>query len=228
MSHYGRGRCRRTSSAIARARRQADDPAVFQIYFTGCAGDTAAGKYNDGRPEKRAVLAERVYAAMVAAWDGTEVRPLDAVVFRSRGAEAPGPVRRRLRARGRSSGSSPTRRRPAGGGTARRSASAGASAASTPAGRSTCPASTSAAAAAQFLVLPAETFVGYQLAAQQLRPAGAVMVAGFGDGAPGYLPTDECYADGWDDPYSWVEPGVEGGMMGAIRAAMGVAAEPTR
>ncbi len=35
------------------------------------------------------------------------------------------------------------------------------------------------------MVMPAETFVGYQLKAQQLRPVSFVMVAGFGDGAPG-------------------------------------------
>ena len=74
----------------------------------------------------------------------------------------------------------------------------------------------------RFLILPAESFVGYQLAAQKLSPDGAVMVAGFGDGAPGYLPTDACYADGWADDYSWVEPGVERAMLTAMKSAMGL------
>ena len=48
MSYYGKGGVSADFPGMARARRQADDPAVFQIYFTGCAGDTTAGKYNTG------------------------------------------------------------------------------------------------------------------------------------------------------------------------------------
>ena len=34
----------------------------------------------------------------------------------------------------------------------------------------------------------------------------AAMVAGFGDGAPGYIPTDQCWRDGYEDDYCWVPP----------------------
>jgi hypothetical protein len=74
--------------------------------------------------------------------------------------------------------------------------------------------------AAQFVILPAETFVGYQRTAQRIRPHSSVMVAGFGDGAPGYLPTDACYADGYHDDYSWVQPNVEAIMTNAIRSVI--------
>ena len=50
MSYYGRGGVSADFPGMARARRQSDDPGVFQIYFTGCAGDTTAGKYNTGDP----------------------------------------------------------------------------------------------------------------------------------------------------------------------------------
>ena len=53
------------------------------------------------------------------------------------------------------------------------------------------------AGAAQFAILPAESFVGYQLAAQRLRAESFVMVAGFGDGAPGCIATDQCWRDGY-------------------------------
>ena len=53
MSYYGRGGVSADFPGIARARRQQDDPSVFQIYFTGCAGDTTAGKYNTGDPKNR-------------------------------------------------------------------------------------------------------------------------------------------------------------------------------
>ena len=57
-------------------------PTVFQLYFTGCAGDTTAGKYNTGSPTNRAVLADRLYQGMVAAWKATKREPLRSVDFR--------------------------------------------------------------------------------------------------------------------------------------------------
>ena len=74
--------------------------------------------------------------------------------------------------------------------------------------------------AAQFVVMPAETFVGYQLAAQKMRPDRFVMISGFGDGAPGYLPTDACWNEGWDDPYCWVAPNTGTLMLDALQAAL--------
>jgi hypothetical protein len=56
---------------LARDKRQSDDPAVFQVYFTGCAGNITAGKYNDGAKENRPVLRDRIYEAMRAAWQDT-------------------------------------------------------------------------------------------------------------------------------------------------------------
>src|SRR5690606_20402827 len=69
---------------LARARRQADDPAVFQVYVSGASGNVTAGKYNDAsNHENRLVLTERLYQAMVAAWDATERVPLTMAAFRS-------------------------------------------------------------------------------------------------------------------------------------------------
>jgi hypothetical protein len=50
------------------------------------------------------------------------------------------------------------------------------------------------------------------------------MVAGFGDGAPGYLPTDPCWRDGYTDDYCWVKPMTEKAVLGALAEAMGVEA----
>jgi hypothetical protein len=75
---------------------------------------------------------------------------------------------------------------------------------------------------ARFAVMPAETFVGYQLAAQRQRPDSFVVVAGFGDGAPGYIPTDTCWKDGYDDSYCWVKPFSGRQMTDALAAALGV------
>jgi hypothetical protein len=77
------------------------------------------------------------------------------------------------------------------------------------------------------MIMPAETFVGYQLLAQQLRPQSFVMVSGFGDGAPGYLPTDQCWADGYDDDYCWVPKNTEALMTEAMRNALGASTPPS-
>src|SRR5262249_42287125 len=72
MSYYGDGRVSSDFCGLARQKRQQDDPNVFQIYFTGCAGNIAAGKYNDGARENRPVLRDRIYAGMLAAWKATK------------------------------------------------------------------------------------------------------------------------------------------------------------
>ena len=48
------------------------------------------------------------------------------------------------------------------------------------------------------LVILLET-LSVTLQVTMLRPGSFVMVPGFGDGAPGYLPTDQCWADGYQD-----------------------------
>jgi hypothetical protein len=63
QSYYGDGRVTYDFPGIARERMQ-KETGVFQLYFTGCAGNIAAGKYNDGSHENRKVLADRMYAAM--------------------------------------------------------------------------------------------------------------------------------------------------------------------
>ena len=59
MSYYGKGGVSADFIGLARRRRQEDLPGVFQIYVSGCSGNITAGKYNDGAPENRAVLADR-------------------------------------------------------------------------------------------------------------------------------------------------------------------------
>src|SRR5436305_844178 len=56
--------------------RAGDDRKVFQVYFTGCAGNVTAGKYNDGSKANRVVLRDRVYAGMVGAWKDTVRHPV--------------------------------------------------------------------------------------------------------------------------------------------------------
>ena len=224
MSHYGKGRVSADVVGRARAVRQADEPGVFQIYFTGCAGDVTAGKYNDGRPENREVLARRLYDGMAAAWKATQRVPLERIEVRS--AELRLPARQGgdfepARMRQIMADPSETRWR-------RNSAALGLSwHARTDAGQA-IDVPCLDVGGAQFMVMPAETFVGYQLKAQQLRPSSFVMVAGFGDGAPGYIPTDQCWRDGYADVYCWTAPMTERAMTDAMAAALGVERQTLR
>src|SRR5207244_1394237 len=75
MSYYGDGRVSSDFVGLARQRMH-DDMRVLQIYFTGCAGNITAGKYNDGDHGNRPLLRDRVRDAMAAAWMRTERHPI--------------------------------------------------------------------------------------------------------------------------------------------------------
>src|SRR5207247_3026327 len=49
---------------------------------------------------------------------------------------------------------------------------------------------------ALFVLMPAESYVEYQLQAQKLRPDAFVVVAGYGECAPGYIPIERAWAEG--------------------------------
>ena len=75
MSHYGKGDVSSDFVGIARESRETQ-LGVPNIYFTGAAGNIAAGKYNDGSPERRGILAERMEKAMRQAWEVSKKTPL--------------------------------------------------------------------------------------------------------------------------------------------------------
>jgi hypothetical protein len=55
-------------------------PGVFQIYFTGCAGDITAGKYtNADKPRNRLVLGVRLYDGMRGAFAKAAPRPVESL-----------------------------------------------------------------------------------------------------------------------------------------------------
>ena len=62
---------------LARRRRQEDEPGCTHIYFTGCAGNIAAGKYNDGTPAARATLTRRIYDGIVASEAKLQREPIE-------------------------------------------------------------------------------------------------------------------------------------------------------
>jgi hypothetical protein len=75
---------------------------------------------------------------------------------------------------------------------------------------------------AQLLLLPAESYVEYQLTAQKLRPEAFVLVAGYGECAPGYIPTDRAFQEGDSNlhDWCWVAPGAERAMTATLEAVL--------
>jgi len=78
QSYYRTGMPSPDFPGLARFFRQLAVPAALHVHFTGAGGNLGAGKYNDGSPENRLVLAERLADAMRRAWDGTKRQPITA------------------------------------------------------------------------------------------------------------------------------------------------------
>ena len=74
--------------------------------------------------------------------------------------------------------------------------------------------------AALVLHLPGEPFVEYQLAAQDLWPDAFVCVAGYGDGGPGYIPTDQAYLEGGYEPSVALAAPCEAALTAKIAALL--------
>ena len=217
MSYYGQGEVSTDFVGLARKRRQEDEPGLFQIYVSGCSGNVTAGKYNDGAAENRAVLADRIYQATVAARKTTErfvIERLDYRVVRMRLEPRNGPgftvedLEKRLATDPR-----PFGRCLAALGLSWRKRTAIGDAIDVPVldlGK------------AQLLLLPGESYVEYQLLAQRIRPESFVVTMGYGESATGYIPTDKHFAenDGNLHDWCWVAPGSEAELARAIRNAL--------
>jgi hypothetical protein len=190
MSYYGKGHVSSDFCGLARQRRQDDLPSVRQLYFNGCGGNIAAGKYNDGTPANRPVLTDRIYQGMKAAWEAVERKPMfrwswrsATITFEPRSEEAFG------RAASEALLADPKAPAAKRGNAAFQLAWLNRQTRPVPLG---CLHLDRAAV----VVLPGEPFVEYQLFAQKQRPDLFVCTAGYGDGGPGYLPTREAYAEG--------------------------------
>jgi hypothetical protein len=217
MSYYGEGEVSADFPGLARRRRQKDTPGVEQIYVTGAAGNITAGKYNNGARENRAVLAERLYQAMIEAGQATRKFPLTNAVWRSEAVQfeprnGAGFTRQELEKK-LSPGAAPFQQCLAAMGLSWRKR--------LDTGRPITIPSLDFGVA-QWLLLPGEAYVEFQLAAQRIRPDAFVLVAGYGEGATGYIPTERHIAehDGNLSDWCWVAPGSEARLLEAIRRVL--------
>ena len=218
MSSYGNGKVSADFPGQARAAMQQAHADTLQIYTTGCAGNVTAGKYNRGRPEDRAALAERLHDAMERAFVSTERTPLTQTNFklvlmplgaRNTPEHTEAVLRQRL-----ASGTKPFARSEAAMGLAWYERVKRGHQVEVPA--------IEFDPAHILMLLPAEAYVEFQLFAQQCRPDAFVMVMGYGECGPGYIPIDRAF-DEHDvnlNDWAWTPPGSEAVMKTAIREVL--------
>jgi hypothetical protein len=217
MSYYGQGEVSADFPGLARRARQAQTAATRQIYCSGCSGNLTAGKYNTGAHENRPVLARRLQSAMAAAWTDTRRYPLRSFEFRS----LPLQLEPRDDA-GFSLDDLENKLTPATKPFQQCLAAMGLSWRQRLASGRPIEMPVIDFGSALLLLLPGETYVEYQLAAQALCPDKFVCVAGYGDGATGYIPTEKHWAEGDTNlhDWCWVKRGAETRMLAAIKAAL--------
>jgi hypothetical protein len=210
MSYYGDGRVSADFCGLVREKRGQDNPKVFQVYFTGCAGNVTAGKYNDGAKENRPVLRDRIYSAMVAAWKETERYALDGWQWRVH------PLK--FQARREKNFGAPESRNVLEDTQASKAKRGNAAFQLSWLQRIDRPIETTCLdlGRAQVVHLPGEPFIEYQLKAQALRPNRFVCVAGYGDGGPGYIPTDRAFLEEGYEPTVALAAPCEGLMVDSL------------
>ena len=198
MSYYGNGEVSSDFVGMARRARQVALPEVVQIYASGCSGNVTAGKYNDGAPANRPVLAARIEAAMAEAWAQSDRQPLDDASFRSvplrfEPRTGPGHTPADLEARIANDAD------PIDQGLAAMAMSwRGRTAAGRPIDLPVLELGSAVVA-----LMPGEAYVEYQLLAQRLRPDAFVMALGYGESATGYIPTALQLAEGDENLGNW-------------------------
>lgn len=216
MSTYGKGRVSSDFVGLARHRRQLDDPTIGQIYVSGCSGDVTAGKFNDGSDLHRQQLIDRLYDAMVKAWETTKRIPIEHVAFRNTKLNLrfhPGRhlTQESLRTTLDDPDQTVEKRILAAMGLASRQrveAKQGIDLPCIDFGD------------AQLVLFPGETFVAYQLLAQNLRPESFVLSIGYGECWPGYIPTDANFDEHFEDNWLWVAPGTEQRLRTALHKVL--------
>jgi len=216
MSYYGRGGVSADFVGMARARRQRDDAAVHQIYVSGCSGDVTAGKYNDGSPANRPLLANRLYEAMKKSWKNTERHPLETIDFRTAQLE----LEFRKEERYSTAALTGVLEDEQASRADRILAAMSLSSRQQIAVGHTIDFPCVDFGPAQLVLFPAEAFVGYQLTAQKMRPDSFVMSIGYGECWPGYIPTDASFRDNFEDKWLWVGPGSEAKIRAALKRVL--------
>ena len=218
MSHYGKGAVSSDYPGLARNRLQAAEPGCTHLYFTGCAGNIGAGKYNDGSPEARIELTDRLHAAMVAASAKLAPVPLAKVGWATHDLLPevnPAFTEEGELASVRNPQNAPANRiRPAMRVSWIRRVGA----------KQPIILSALHLDGITLLHLPAESFVEYQLRAQSLAPGRFVATAAYGDGGTWYVPTKEAFPQGgYEVSVANSAPSMDDALSAGMRELLGKA-----
>ena len=212
MSYYADGLVTSDFAGLARKQRQQDAPECRHIYFTGCAGNISAGKYNDGSKGRRPVLTRRVYEGIVGSEKDLDPQPIGSVQWKT--VDLLPPARSTMSAEalaaqiGNSNNSVVNRNRPSYRLAWLRRLEQ----------KQPIVLSSLAVDDVSLLHLPSECFVQYQLRAQEIGQGRFVATAAYGDGGPWYIPVKEEYpAGGYEVSVAFCEPEVDGLLTAGIR-----------
>jgi hypothetical protein len=195
---------------IARERLSARE-GVPHIYFTECAGDITPGKYNDGVTDNRELFTNRILDAMVASEKKTRPHAVGPVDWRVESVILPpraDHLEQNLIATLHTSSNKARSR-----------------AALILAYRRRCKAKIPLQVTALHLGddllsihTPGESFIAYQLYAQELRPDACVVVPSYADCGPGYVTLSRSFQEGGYEPNdSFCSPQSEAILREAIR-----------
>jgi hypothetical protein len=215
QSYYRTGRANPDFPGMARNQRQ-HATGVHHVHFTGAGGNIGAGKWNDGSPENRPVLAGRLAVGMAEAWQSTVKATVEAEDLDWKSLRVQLPIAKhleeaKLEAILRDESAPITDRFNAADDLVwLRRFQAGEDA----------EISCLVIGDARLLHMPGELFVEYQLAAQRMRPDLFVAMAAYGEYGPGYIGTEVAYSQGGYETSpraSSVAPDVESVLMTAMR-----------
>jgi hypothetical protein len=160
-------------------------PDAMHIHFNGAGGNIAAGKYNDGSPENRMILARRLADGMDRAWKNSTKIPVTAGDVSWKTEPVKLPVSDKFIQQ------IETQK-----GTADFKPHAEMFWAKSTLSGKTIDVACLNIGKASILFMPGEPFVEYQLAAKAFRPDLAVSMAAYGEYGPSYIGTKEAYSQG--------------------------------
>ncbi|GIW92132.1 MAG: hypothetical protein KatS3mg110_0173 [Pirellulaceae bacterium] len=217
QSYYRTGKANPDFPGMARETLQ-QETGTPHIHFNGAGGNIGAGKWNDGSPENRPILANRVAEGMRRAWQDTKRYPLKASDVAWQVVRVRLPAARFLEEKALLETL----------GDEKQSLEERKFAARSLAWLRRSQHGDSIDVACLYLGdgcilhMPGELFVEYQLAAQKIRPDRFVAMAAYGDYGPGYIGTAIAYEQGGYETsrVSRVAPEVEPVLLEAIETLL--------